>query len=236
MHVSYEEAVEVTNAFSSSVSKGVTLDMESSMSSETTAEVKVSGEYMGVTAEAGLSETFGISKTQSKSESEEQAREKSEEGTTSESLAIEFDAAPRSHYLMTISKERKTTYQPFKINGVMDFDIHLHMPRHTSSGQQHSDHHPGTEVRVIGMEGLAQFVEGFDTNYPRMSGFIHEAYTTTRKAWDWLQNPDNLVIEVEGTNDAVLESNASYDIEPLGDSIPDALAHLPVVDAENVAA
>ena len=77
VHVSYEEAVEVTNAFSSSVSKGVTLDMESSKSSETTAEVKVSGEYMGVTAEAGLSETFGISKTQSKSESEEQAREKS---------------------------------------------------------------------------------------------------------------------------------------------------------------
>ena len=244
VHVAYEESEDVTRAFSSSVSKGVALDMTSehggTISSETTAEVKVSGEYMGVTAEAGLSETFGVSKSSSssktESESKEEGKEKSEEGTKSEKLAIEFDAVHGAHYLLTISKEHETSYQPFKINGVMDFDIHLHMPRHTSDSQQHSSHHPGTDVRVIGMDGFFQFVEGYDTNYPKMEGFIHEAYSTTRKAYDWLQDPANRYIEIEGSAEASLESNADYHLELLGSSVPDALAHLPVVNAEDLAA
>ena len=122
IHVAYEEAVEVTNAFSSSISKGVTLDMAQEEHAEVTAEQKISGEYAGVSAEAGLSETFGVNKSSSREESKEEAREESEEGTTSESLAIEFDAAPRIHYLVTISKEHATSYQPFKIDGIMDFD------------------------------------------------------------------------------------------------------------------
>ena len=129
IHVSYEEAVEVTNSFSASISKGVTLDMATEEHAEVTAEQKVSGSYAGVSAEASLSETFGVSASQSKSESKEEGREKSEEGTTSESLAIEFDVKPGEHYLVTISKEHETSYQDFRITGIMDFDLHLHMPK-----------------------------------------------------------------------------------------------------------
>ena len=236
IHVAYEESVEVTNSFSSSVTKGVSLDMGTEEHAEVSAEQKVSGEYMGVSAEASLSETFGVSKSSSKSESKEEAKEESEEGTKSESLAIEFDAAPGSHYLVTISKEHETSYQPFKINGVMDFDIHLHMPGHSGPSQQHASHHPGNDVRVVGMDGFQQFIEGYDTNYPKMSGFIHEAYSTTRKAYDWLQDPVNRYIEVEGTSEVSLESNSSYHVELLGSSVPDALSGLPVESAEDVAA
>ena len=233
-HVAYQESVEVTNSFSSSVTKGVSLDMTKEAHAEVTAEQKVSGEYMGVSAEASLSETFGVSASSSKSESQEEAKEKSEEGTKSESLAIEFDAEPGSHYLLTISKEHATSYQPFKINGVMDFDIYLHMPGHSGPSQQHASHHPANDVRVVGMDGFQQFIEGYDTNYPKMEGFIHEAYWTTRKAYAWLQNPVNRYIEVEGVAEASLESNASYQVELLGAAVPDALAHLPVVNAEDL--
>ena len=233
IHVAYEEAVEVTNSFSSSVTKGVSLDMTKESHAEVSAEQKISGEYMGVSAEASLSETFGVSQSSSRSENEENAREKSKEGTKSESLAIEFDATPESHYLVTISKEHKTSYQPFRINGVMDFDIHLHMPGHSGPSQQHASHHPGNDILVVGMDGFQQFIEGYDTNYPKMQGFIHEAYWSTRKAYAWLQDPINRYIEVEGTKEASLESNTSYDVELLGSSVPDALAHLPVVNASD---
>ena len=234
IHVAYEEEVGLTNSYSAGVTKGVTLDMTESMSSETTAEVKVSGEYMGVSAEAGLSETFGISKEQSRSESKEENEERSREGSRTEKIAIEFDAEPRKHYLVTISKEHATSYQPFSIRGVMDFDMQIRMPQHSS--QQHGSHHPADDVRVVGMDGFIQFMEGFDTDYPAMQGFIAKAYSGTKAAYEWLKDAANRYIEVEGTKEASEESNATYQVESLGGSVPDALANLPVVDAEEAGA
>lgn len=235
IHVSYEEEVSMTNAFSASVTKGVTLDMTKEAHADVTAEQKVSGEYMGVSAEASLTESFGVSASESKSESKEEAKEKSEEGTHSESLAIEFDAAPRTHYLVTISKEHETSYQPFKINGIMDFDVEFDMPQYSGDSQQHAKYHPHTStVKVQGMDGFQQFIEGYDTNYPNVRDFIKKAYTTTKAAYKWLCDSSHRAIEVEGTKQESLESNASYDVEKLGGAIPDALAHLPVVNAEDV--
>ena len=217
------------------MTKGVTLDMTTEEHADVTAEQKVSGEYMGVSAEASLSESFGVSASQSKSESKEEAQEKSEEGTKAEKLAIEFDAAPRTHYLVTISKEHETSYQPFKISGVMDFDLDFKMPQYSGNDQQHARYHPASDVKVQGMAGFQQLIEGYDTNYPKVGDFIKKAYTGTKAAYKWVCDPAHRVIEVEGTKQASLESNASYDVEKLGDTVPDALAHLPVVDAETVA-
>ena len=117
LHVAYEESVELTNSFRTDVTKGVTLDM----SLEVASEQKVSGSYAGVSAEVSLSEKFGIAKGQSREEEQEEARE----GTKSESLAIEFDAAARQYYMVSILKEHATTYQPVNIDGIQDFDIHV---------------------------------------------------------------------------------------------------------------
>ena len=236
IHVSYEEEVGLTNSYSAGITKGVTLDVAKELSSETTAEVKVSGEYAGVSAEAGLSETFGVSRSESREESKEESKEQSREGSRSEAIAIEFDAQPGRHYLVTISKEHITSYQPFKIQGVMDFDLHITMPRHSGRGQQHSDHHPGAHVDLVGFDGLEQFVSGYDTSYPSMEGFLLKAYTNTRKAFDWLMDPENRYIEVEGNRESSEEGNATYQVEALGATVPDALAHLQVVSADDVAA
>ena len=103
IHVSYEESTELTNSFSSSITKGVTLDLTED--AEVASEQKVSGSYAGVSAEVGLSEKFGISK--SKSKSTEVGKEQAEEGTKNESLAIEFDAAAHSNYLVEITKRER---------------------------------------------------------------------------------------------------------------------------------
>ena len=228
VHVAYEESVDVTNSFSSSVTKGVSLDM----TAEVGVESKVSGGYAGVSAEVTVSASFGISKSQSREES----REASQEGTRSESLAIEFDASPRSHYLVSISKEHATTYQDFSIHGVMDFDVEMFLNINSpkGAGSRHSSHRPASTIKLVGMDAFEQFVHGYDTDYPKMEGFYNSCYWDTRKAIDWLMDPKNRFISVSGTNTASLESNASYAVEALGDAVPDALAHLPTVDAANV--
>ena len=66
--VSYTESEAITNAFSSTVTHGMTLDMTAS--STTT----VGGEYAGVSAEQSITLEFGVSTT------DEESQEKSEEG------------------------------------------------------------------------------------------------------------------------------------------------------------
>lgn len=224
IHVAYEEAVELTNSFSSSITKGVTLDMGMEAGVDTSLTVK--GEYAGVGAEASVSAHFGVSK--SKSESTEQGKEESEEGTRSESLAIDFDAKPRSYYLVEIKKENEQTSQPFEIDGVMDFDIQLDYYKLDGSGHEHK-----TSLHLTGIDGLLQYVHGYDTAHSDMMGFWDKAPEHVKEAIEFIANPENRRIQVEGISHASLDSNANYDVELLGDHVPDALAHLPVVNAED---
>ena len=216
-HVSYEESVDITNSFSASVTQGMTMDM--SLTSETT----VSGEYAGVSAEEKVTASFGVST------SKEESKEKSEEGTSSESLSIEFDAEAGNNYLVSISKEHKTTYQDFDIAGVMDFDIEVQFGRN-GHARLHSCY-PNEAVKVVGFDGLVQYLHGYDTAHPEMTGFLDKCYGRTTNAIRALLQSSLRTLSVKGTNQASLESNADYGVEKLGDTIPSALAHLPVVDA-----
>lgn len=221
VHVAYEEEVDLTNSFSTSISHGVTLDMTEE--AKVASEQKVSGEYMGVSAEVGLSEEFGVSK--SKSQSTEEGKEQSEEGTKAQKLAIDFEANPRTYYLVEVNKEHERTRQPFDILGVLDMDVVM----------QFNDPHTKT-VHCKGIEGFSQWVYGYDTNHPDMQGYMGHAPQAVKDAVAFIQDPANRTIKVSGTNLAELDSNADYNVEELGQHIPDALAHLPVKDAEDVQA
>ena len=211
LHVAYEEAVGLVNAFASRVTKGMTLDM--SVDSTTT----VKGEYAGISAEESLSLHFGVSKT------EEQEHEKSEEGSHDESLAIEFDAAARSHYLVSVTKEHETTEQSFEIDGVIDFDIDIHC----HGGK--FDH-----IKLVGVAGLEQFVRGWDTNYSEMSGYWDRCFSRVKNGINWILNPANRRMQVSGVNTASLESNEDFKVELLGSELPPGLEHLPQVSAEDL--
>ena len=222
IQVSYEEAEELTNSFSTSVTQGITLDMT------TTSETSVSGSYAGVSAEEKLTLEFGVSTTK------EESQEKSEEGTTSESLSIEFDAKAGEYYLVTITKEHATTYQSFKIDGVMDFDIDIYFVE-KQRGAHEGRHYPGDKVKLQGIEGFRQFVYGFDTDYPAMVGYYPaRAYARVRNGVNCILDPERRRVQISGTNQASLESNADYRVESLGNSLPPDLAHLPVEDASEV--
>ena len=225
IHVAYEESVGLTNSFSSAVTKGMTLDMTASLTSETT----VSGEYAGVSAEEKVTASFGVEA----GKSEEEEKDKSEEGTKETSVSIDFDAEAGNNYLVSISKEHKTTYQDYHIDGVMDFDIEVQFGRN-GHARLHSCY-PNDAVKLVGFDGLVQYLHGYDTNHPEMAGFLDKCYSRTTNAIRSLLQPEMRTLVVEGTNEAGLESNADYGVEKLGKSIPKSLAGLPVVDAGDVA-
>ena len=241
IHVAYSESEDVTNSFSSNVTKGVTLDVTKSKETKKDASVtssqSVSGEYAGVKAEVSLSEHFGISQTKaesrSKSSSSEIGREQSIEGTKAESLSIEFDAKPQWHYLVTIVKEREHTEQPFAIDGVQDFDMEILLGRTAEPGTKLAGHCRERLIRIPGVGALAQFVRGYDTRYPEMEGFWEACTARTRNGINRILRPETRQVQVSGINYATLESNVDYRVEPLGLSVPDGLQGLPVVRASD---
>ena len=94
---------------------------------------------------------------------------------------------------------------------------------------------PSNTVHLQGVAGLEQFVRGYDTNYPSMAGFWDAAGTRTK-------NGINCVLDARpaahpGGRDESgepRESNADYQVESLGHSVPPNLRHLPVEDAGDV--
>ena len=224
LHVAYEESVGLTNSFSSSVTKGMTLDMTASLTSETT----VSGSYLGVSAEEKVTASFGVESGQS----EEESKDKAEEGTKSTSVAIDFDAESGNNYLVSISKEHKTTYQDYDIDGVMDFDIEIGFGQNRHA--RLCSCFPKGAVKVVGFDGLIQYLHGYDTDHPEMADFLDKCYGRTTNAISTLLQPQLRTLVVKGTNEEGLESNADYGVEKLGGSIPKSLAHLPVKNAEDL--
>ena len=221
VHVTYTVMESETNSFSSSVTHGLTLNM--SVASETT----VSGSYAGVSAEEKVTAEFGVER------STEESREKAQEGTTEQSVNVEFDAASGHYYLVTITKEHAVSYQPFVIDGIMDYDIEIQMPG--NEGGRLGIHYPGNTVTTTGgVAGFLQFVYGFDTNYPSMQGFYDASYARTKNGIACVADNARRRIQVSGVNQASLESNVDYHIEGLGRTIPDHLKHLPVEDAGDV--
>ena len=225
LHVHYSESESLTNAYSTSVTQGLTLDL--TVTSETT----VSGSYAGVEAEEKLTTEFGVST------SREETHDQSTEGTSESSLEIEFDAEAGKYYLITITKEHQTTYQDFRIDGIMDYDIEIGFGTGHDPVGASKRYYPGSPVKVQGLDGFRQFIYGFDTNYPKMRGYYpHHAWARPRNAVGRILDPAMRHIEVSGTNQASLESNADYHVEPLGTSLPGHLAHLPVEKASDLAA
>ena len=220
IHVTYTETESLTNSFSSAVTKGLKLDLSA------TNTTTISGEYAGVKAEDALTISMGVETTS------EETQEKAEEGTTEQSLQIEFDAAPGEYYLVTITKEHKVSYQTFSITGVMDFDIHFAMTQH---GGRQASRYPGNSVDITGgIAGFEQWIYGYDTTYPKLAGFLDDAYGRTKNGINYVLDPSHRTIEVSGTNQSSLESNADYRVESLGGSLPDDLDHLPVEDADDI--
>ena len=147
-------------------------------------------------------------------------------------MAIDFDAKPRSYYLVEIKKENEQTSQPFEIDGVMDFDIQLDYYRIEYSKSGKGFEHKKT-LHLEGIDGLLQYVHGYDTAHSEMEGWWNGAPSHVKDAIAFIESSDSRRIQVKGVSHASLDSNADYDVELLGDHVPEALQDLPVVNAED---
>ena len=225
VHVTYTESESLTDSFSTNVTKGLTMDVTASATQ--TADVRVGGEYTGAGASVSLTEEFGVSKTS------EETREQGEEGTHEASITVEFDADAGHFYLVSVTKEHAVTYQDFDIVGVMDWDTTItYGPRRGRLGA----HYPPSGVATVtgGLDGLRQYVYGFDTSYPEMQGYYAAAYGRSHNGLGCVFDARRRQITVSGTDQASLEKNADYDVRSIGTQLPGDLAHLPVEDADDV--
>lgn len=223
--VHYTETESLTNSFTMTVTHGMTMDMSVDSTQE------VGGSYAGVEAKVSVSEHFGVSKTN------EQSQEKSQEGTKTEEIGIEFTANPGEYYLVTISKEREYTTQDFWIDGVLDFDFEInfgHVGGVGSAGHNSKGHRQSGTVHLTGVDGFQQYVYGYDTDHPSMSGYYDSAWTRTKNGLNCVLDAKSRTLQVSGVNQNNLESNADYKVESLGNNVPEEYKHLPVEDANDI--
>ena len=68
-----------------------------------------------------------------------------------------------------------------------------------------------------------------------MQGYWAKAPDRVQRAMDYISKPENRRIQVSGINHESLDSNATYNVEQLGSTIPGEFAHLPVVNAQEYA-
>ena len=220
IHVGYSESEELQDSVGHTVSNSMHMDI--------TSEQTVSGSYAGVSAEAKFTEAFGVAFDDSTTKEQSQ--------TESEAVAIDFTIKPGEFILVEVLKEHERTRTEFSIDGYLDFTIWVKLNHwREDRGHNHflSLHNDGFTLPSV--NGIEQFFRGYDTDHPEMEGYWKAANTRVRNGVNWILEPTNRRVQVEGVKDRVLEQNADFDITELGSAIPEDLAHLPVVDSDSLA-
>ena len=176
----------------------------------------MSGSYAGASLEEKLSTEVhtGFSK--------EEGKDTEESETDAETVAIEFDCKPGGIKLLEVSKDHKRELIPTKGLFILDFSIKLVFYDWWQKA-------PGTKFRpthtrefnVSSVEGLLQFAQGVDTNYPTMEGFWNDRSTpqSLRDSLLRLNDPANRSYTLDADKMRVLENNATYkvtDLETIG--------------------
>lgn len=219
IHIAYEEEVDLENSVSTSLNTAFTFD--TTVASETT----VSGSYAGASLEEKLSTEVhsGFSK--------EEGKDTEESKTQAETVAIEFDCPPGGIKLLEVAKDHKRELIQTKGTFVLDFSIKLVLYHwwQKAPGTKFRPSHT-REFNVSSIEGLLQFAQGVDTNYPTMQGFWNDKSTpqSLRDALTRLLDPANRSYVLDADKMRVLENNATYTITDL--KTPDYGEGLEVVD------
>ena len=206
IHIAYEEEVDLENSVSTSLKNAFTFD--TTVGTETT----VSGSYAGVSLEEKITAEVhtGFSK--------EEGKDTEESKTEAETVAIEFDCPPGGIKLLEVNKDHKRELIPTKGLFILDFSIKMKFYHWWHKA-------PGTKFRpskteyfnVSSVEGLLQFAQGVDTNYPTMEGFWNDKSTpqSLRDSLLRLLDPANRSYTLDADKMRVLENNATYKVTDL---------------------
>ena len=217
IHVAYSESETLANSVEHSMSNSTHMDV--------TSETTVSGSYAGVEAEQKLSTSFGVSFDESETENESQEQ--------TEEVAIDFVIKPGEFVLVEVKKEHERTHTAFTVDGVLDFNMLIkwnHWRRHWWKNH----FQPKETISIANLHDFGQFMNGYDTNNPEMIGYLNASATAVvHTALRKLLDPENRRVQCSGIKERVYENNVDYDISDLGGKIPDSLADLPVIDAND---
>ena len=224
IHIAYEEEVDLENSVTTSLKNSFTFD--TTVGTETT----VSGEYAGVSLEEKITAEVhtGFSK--------EEGKDTEESKTESETVAIEFDCHPGGIKLLEVNKEHKRELIPLAGKFILDFSIELELYHWWKDA-------PGTKWRpsktrtfkVSSVEGLLQFAQGVDTNYPTMAGFWNDHSTpqSLRDSLTRLLDPANRSYTLDADKMRILENNTSYKVTDLATPSAHGLEVVDLSDEEN---
>ena len=206
IHIAYEEAVELENSVSTSLNTAFTFDTTA------TSETTVSGSYAGASLEQKLALEVhaGFSK--------EEGKDTEESKTEAETVAIEFDCHPGGIKLLEVNKDHKRELIPTAGLFILDFSIKMKMYHwwKKAPGTKFRPHNVGN-FKVDSVEGLLQFAQGVDTNFPSMEGFWNDRSTpqSLRDSLSRLLDPANRSYTLDADKMRILENNATYTVTDL---------------------
>ena len=206
IHIAYEDEVDLENSVATSLKNSFTFD--TTVTSETT----VSGSYAGASLEQKLTAEVHAGFAG------ETGKDTAESKTDAETVAIEFDCPPHGIKLLEVNKDHKRELIPTKGTFILDFAVELQFYHWWQNAPgvrfRPSD---SRSIKVDSIEGLLQFAQGVDTNYPKMAGFWNDRSTPSslRDALTRLLDPKNRSYELDADKMRILENNATYTVTDL---------------------
>ena len=204
--VAYEENVVLASSHEESTSEAWHFDV-----SET---VKIGGEVYGVSVSSSTTISGGTSG--SKGDVDATSTEKSA------TVAINFDMQPgevtRVHVLFNQSRTRQRKVA----HAVLDFDIHLKFNEWPSNKSHAGWRNDKVDVVVRGVDGLSEFLNDMDTNYPHMDNFVKWGFNSrVKNCLHRIMRADTRTYSIDGVEERVIQDNEDFKLEQLHrDSIP----------------
>ena len=136
--------------------------------------------------------------------------------------------------LLEVNKDHKRELIPTKGTvhpGFFDKDCLVPLVAESARNEVSPEQNAG--VQCFSVEGLLQFAQGVDTDYPTMAGFWNDKSTpqSLRDSLTRLLDPANRSYELDADKMRVLENNATYTITDL--KTTDYDHGLEVVDLSN---
>ena len=140
--------------------------------------------------------------------------------TVTEDHTIETEMPPRSKVRVNSVDNKSTIYTPFKIKGVLDFNLKLDFEdwadRHHKLGWMLWRNHKGdNKIYFKSRQEILAFLFGKDYRYPRMDRFFVRSPEIVKKAIKYIEDDNNFTVEAEGVRTQQIEDSAEITLKDL---------------------
>ena len=223
IHIAYSESETLENSVENHIGQSFTFD--TTVTSETT----VSGGYGGVDLETKL--TAEVHAGFAKETAKDTAESKSDE----EEIGIEFDCPARTIKLLEVMKDHKRELIPTKGKFILDFMIQMNFYHWWQKAPGVKWRPKTNQISVNSVEGLLQFAQGVDTDYPTMEGFWNDRTTpeSLRSSVESIMEPAHRMYQLDIDKMRILESNVTYKVTDLDTPDGHDLEVVDLSDEEN---